>query len=1286
MPNLVVIVFAISDAFGRVMPDSRSHSRRRTCKRLKPRIPKPRPTLRASWAARRMGLYEAFSTGASVDGGQRDRTVGGLPSETVVTVPEPPSTPAPGPIAVPNPLSGDGSVPPAGADSESVFDDLLAALSKSSDTSSETSPPLPSFESLFEAEEPEGPAPAVVAVMVAHNPGVWFEETLSSLGAQDYSALSVLVIDAASTDGVELRDRVGAVLPDAHLRRLPENSGYAAAANEALVAVQGAAFYLFCHDDVRLDPDAVRLLVEEAFRSNAGVVGPKIVEWSDPRRLLSVGMGADRFGHPAAYVERGDLDQEQHDAVRDVFFIPGAVTLIRADLFEALGGFDSAISFHGEDLELCWRAHAAGARVIVAPAARVAHLEALGIRRPVDDRRRLQARHRLRAMRDSDTLGTRVRATPEAFVLSLLEIVQAIVLGHFRRARDIWSAWTWNSRNSSSARTRRASLAAIRRVPDSEVHAFQSRGSARLTAFMRHRIARSEAAAGGRELMSNLRDARSATPFVVWVLMIAFLFAGGRELVLGGVPAVGDFLRFLPPGEMVERWLSGYQSVGLGSTAPAPTGFGFLGALGYLFLGAVGLLRGLLILGLWPLGVLGMWRLTQPVTSQRSRLLASVVYLIIPIAANGMAQGQWGTLVLYALLPWVVSQLASASGLAPFGAIGDQAGPGVRSRPLLHRILSVGLFVALGAIIEPSVIVMVAGVSIVFAVGGWVAGQVDGSGRILLVGLGGSVVALVLHLPWSLGFLDGWDSLVGVSSNGGFALGLGDVLRFGTGPFGTGVLGWFLLVTALLPLFIGRQWRLSWAVRGWVLALVGFGLAWGVGQGWLSEYLPSPSMLLVPSALGVALAAGLGMAAFEIDLPDYHFGWRQIVSLLAAGSFIVALGPALMSSFSGRWDMPRGDFNRSLSFLGDGTTDGSYRVLWLGDAAALPLQGWALDAPAVDDLGPDRTLAYATTISGTPSIAEQWAGSDSGATSNLARALQTASDGGTARLGALLSPMAVRYVVVTVAPAPDPYARSRASVPSDLLAVLDAQLDLASITVNPGMRVYRNSAWAPGVTELPSETQLPNGGPSLADRTDLALQGSTAVLTDSTGFAEYKGELPGAGEIYVASAGDGWQLKVDGQSLQRNSAFGWSSSFTANDGGVATLSFDTPLTRKALVAGQVVLWILVVVYLLRVRVREDERTDLLPVAPADPTIDAGPKTIVEPMALIDVVMLDEFADIGVETVVVDVNVDVDNAVAVDAVPEVESQMPDELRAGSMSPEDSEAFWKTGRRGLRRRSK
>ena len=41
-------------------------------------------------------------------------------------------------------------------------------------------------------------------------------------------------------------------------------------------AVQGADFYLLCHDDVALDPTAVRVMMEEAYRSNAAIVGPKL--------------------------------------------------------------------------------------------------------------------------------------------------------------------------------------------------------------------------------------------------------------------------------------------------------------------------------------------------------------------------------------------------------------------------------------------------------------------------------------------------------------------------------------------------------------------------------------------------------------------------------------------------------------------------------------------------------------------------------------------------------------------------------------------------------------------------------------------------------------------------------------------------------------------------------------------------------------------------------------------------------------------------------------------------
>src|SRR5207237_895784 len=89
---------------------------------------------------------------------------------------------------------------------------------------------------------------------------------------------------------------------------------------------------------------------------------------------LAVDAGTVGVAHPL--VERGELDQEQHDGVRDVFAVPGACTLVRSDLFTSLRGFDVVMADHGSDVDLCWRAQALGARVMVAPAARVRHLEA----------------------------------------------------------------------------------------------------------------------------------------------------------------------------------------------------------------------------------------------------------------------------------------------------------------------------------------------------------------------------------------------------------------------------------------------------------------------------------------------------------------------------------------------------------------------------------------------------------------------------------------------------------------------------------------------------------------------------------------------------------------------------------------------------------------------------------------------------------------------------------------------------------------------------------------------
>ncbi len=247
----------------------------------------------------------------------------------------------------------------------------------------------------------ESRAPAVVAVVVTTGSGPGLEVAVASLAAQNYEELSLLVV--ANGESEHVPARVAAVAPRAFVRELEENRGFAAACNEAALMVEGSAFFLFCHDDVRLEPDAVQMMVESAFRTNAGVVSPKFVSYDDPMVLLHVGQTCDRFGVVHERVEPGEIDHGQQDLERDVFVAPGGATLVRSDLFATLRGFDPLITALGEDLDLCWRAQIAGARIVVAPTAKVAHREtiasgerpvtALGTRRA--SRQDLQRRHQL---------------------------------------------------------------------------------------------------------------------------------------------------------------------------------------------------------------------------------------------------------------------------------------------------------------------------------------------------------------------------------------------------------------------------------------------------------------------------------------------------------------------------------------------------------------------------------------------------------------------------------------------------------------------------------------------------------------------------------------------------------------------------------------------------------------------------------------------------------------------------------------------------------------------------
>ncbi|MCU1351969.1 MAG: hypothetical protein JWM05_1178, partial [Acidimicrobiales bacterium] len=1023
--------------------------------------------------------------------------------------------------------------------------------------------------------------PPVVAVVVTHDPGDWFAETLQSLADQTYPDLSVLIIDADSAE--DPTPRVAEILPSAYVRRTGSNRGFGAAANEALGMVEGAAFYLLCHDDIAMEPDTIQVLVEEAFRSNAGIVGPKLVQWDDPRRLLQVGLNADKSGIMSPVAERGELDQEQHDAVRDVFVVPGACTLIRADLFAALGGFDEGIDFLGDDLDLCWRGHLAGARVLIAPQARVRHLEALGERRPVDDRRRLFARHRLRTMLACYRPWHRLRVVPQAAVLTVLEALFALVAGRAGQARDVLGAWLWNLRRYGQIRAKRKALRRVRTVGDRDVREFQISGSARISAYLRGQIGGgddrlSAFSRSSRELAGSLRQGPRRTATIITTAVFVLLALSTRNLILGRIPAVGEFAQFpSSPKPLLQEWVSGWRRAGLGSTAPQPTGYGILGLLGMVFLGAMGVLRKVLILGMLPLGAAGAWRLARPIGSRRASVVAFVVYVAIPVPYNALARGSWSGLLLYGASPWMLLGLARASRMAPYGARGLKAGSsevaGV-DRRLIGQVLGLGVLLALVTTVVPFVLGVVLLMAVGLTIGSLVCFRFGGVVRVLFAAVGACLIAVVLHLPWSTDLIrpsSQWEAFAGIRTAQGGVLSLGRLMRFQSGPFGAPPLGWAFLVAAALPVIIGRSWRLEWAVRAWFLALTGWGVLWVGQEGWLPVGLPSAEILLAPVAAALALSAALGLAAFETDLRAYRFGWRQALSVVAALGVVVGSLPLASGLITGSWQVPDRDFDQPLSRLFAERAKAPFRVLWLGRPDVLPLAGYRLD----------DNVAYATTDRGAPSVLDLWAGSAHGPTHLISEAVLAAERHDTTRLGRLLAPMGVRYLVIPFQLAPEPFHRDVQPPPRPLLDTLAQQLDLEEVPVNGGVLVYRNTAWAPSRAVLPKGTG-DRARPEDAVSQDLSR--AVPALVHDHGPTKATGRVPRPGDLLVATAANkGWHLQVDGVPTRRSTAFGWANQFGVQQAGQGRLTFATPVLRYLELVGQVLLWVLVVVIWRRER-------------------------------------------------------------------------------------------------------
>ncbi|MFE1466369.1 glycosyltransferase [Streptomyces nigra] len=1052
------------------------------------------------------------------------------------------------------------------------------------------------------AATPEFPRHVVTAVLVSHDGARWLPDALAGLLSQERPVQFAVAADTGSADqsaqlltdalgddrvlhlarrtgfgqAVEEANRTAPVLTPDELTYLKRPSGWDPVTRTwrddaydlpELPHGEPVQWLWLLHDDSAPEPDALAQLlrvVENEHELGRGddiaVVGPKLRGWYDRRALLEVGVTIANSGRRWTGLDRREQDQGQHDHVRPVLSVSTAGMLVRRDVFEELGGFDRHLPLMRDDVDLCWRATAAGHRVLVAPEAVVRHAEAASReRRAVDCVGRTAASpHKVDKAGAVYTLLVNTRSAALPWVLLRLVVgtvlrTLAYLVGKvpgqaLDEIRGLMGTLLRPERIIAGRRRRGApvidkgELRALFPPPGATVRATVEQAASSLVGRSDPEVASGagrhgsaiESGPGGDdadfleiEQFARLkRVARKPAPVLFLVLLLVSLIAC-RELLGGGALAGGALLPApADVGELWSHYVDAWHPVGAGGTASAPPYLAIVATLASLLLGSTGLAVTVLLVGSVPLAGLSAYFASRPLVESRLlRAWAAVVYAFLPAATGALAGGRIGTAVLAVLLPLIARAGIAASGLA------NASGTRGSWRATWAYALLLTVTTAFTPIVWP--IALVLGIALLALR----RTDITAYGLRFLAQLG---VPLLVLAPWSLTLLPfGFFQEAGLDY-GASAASAVDLLNASPGGPGTvdGLMLVGIVLAALAALLRSERQlgiRTAWAVAllGLVFAVLSNRSAWA-----------GPATLVY--GLALLAAALLGADGARARVAEQSFGWRQPVAALVA--FAAAAGPFLLAA---GWmirgaDGPveRRDPVQVPAFVAEESrTSDQARTLVL-DSDSPARVGYVLVRGSGARLG-DAELALAD-----------------GENTRLDKIVANLVAGSGADQADQLGSFAVRYVLV------------RKGAPREVARVLDATPGLSRLSEQKGSALWR-------IDREVSRAAIVAGSGAASAAPQPVAAGPVDIHTTIGSGAD------GRVLRLADTADDGWTATLDGAPLTPTTVDGWAQGFELPaSGGRLDVTYDDPFTHTVWLWAQGFLAVVLVVMALPGRRRD----------------------------------------------------------------------------------------------------
>ena len=210
---------------------------------------------------------------------------------------------------------------------------------------------------------PGGPGPGdVTCVVPVRDDPAGLATLLASLQRHAPGPAGVIIAEDGSRDPgliADIAGRTGARLVHHDLARGPS-----AARNEAWRA-SSAPIVAFLDADLEVTAGWLAPLLAHFADPSVAAVAPRV------RAPAVEGTALERFERDCSPLDMGALPSSVGPR-RRVRYVPSAALLFRRDFLETLGGFDESLRF-GEDVDLIWRAVAAGWTVRYEPSVVVQH-------------------------------------------------------------------------------------------------------------------------------------------------------------------------------------------------------------------------------------------------------------------------------------------------------------------------------------------------------------------------------------------------------------------------------------------------------------------------------------------------------------------------------------------------------------------------------------------------------------------------------------------------------------------------------------------------------------------------------------------------------------------------------------------------------------------------------------------------------------------------------------------------------------------------------------------------